>query len=320
MIIIKEHKVLDKSIIMRNSIAFLLFFLSVASSFGQSVYVSKEYSDNIPSFSYYAVSDDPVADYIATYSPSYLFEETKIGESANIEMTVRTFFNYSDNKILSQIVLSVESGQMLRENTRAKVDDAYIWESIDPDEIDSILRFLSSVEPLNVRYDDPMTRVYNTKHGLLLLSRGNDIRIRFPNSPVVRNISARYWIPLFEKAKKAILDISIGRDIFDANTLFFSQPGQSAQTANAQVKGRSVLGSLPKPAYNSQNEGTVVVTVKVDQFGSVTEAIPGAEGTTVTDKKLWNAARAAALKAHFNQSANAPALQDGTITYIFKLK
>jgi hypothetical protein len=52
----------------------------------------------------------------------------------------------------------------------------------------------------------------------------------------------------------------------------------------------------------------------------VTEAIPGAEGTTVTDKTLWNAARSAALKAHFNQSANAPALQTGTITYIFKLK
>ena len=64
----------------------------------------------------------------------------------------------------------------------------------------------------------------------------------------------------------------------------------------------------------------MVVQVKVDQYGTVTEAIAGAEGTTVTDKNLWAAARSAALKAHFNMDANAPAMQTGTITYIFKLK
>ena len=102
----------------------------------------------------------------------------------------------------------------------------------------------------------------------------------------------------------------------DGNT----KEGKSEGSANAHVKGRNVVGSLPKPSYNTQMEGVVVVQVKVDQYGTVTEAIPGAEGTTVTDKTLWNAARSAALKAHFNQSANAPALQTGTITYIFKLK
>ena len=96
--------------------------------------------------------------------------------------------------------------------------------------------------------------------------------------------------------------------------------GKTEGTANAHVKGRNIVGSLPKPTYNAQVEGTVVVQVKVDQYGQVTEAIPGAEGTTVTDKTLWNAARNAALKAHFNQNANAPAMQTGTITYIFKLK
>jgi len=96
--------------------------------------------------------------------------------------------------------------------------------------------------------------------------------------------------------------------------------GKTEGSANAHVKGRNVVGTLPKPSYNAQTEGTVVVQIKVDQYGTVTEAIPGAEGTTVTDKTLWNAARSAALKAHFNQSANAPALQTGTITYIFKLK
>ena len=102
----------------------------------------------------------------------------------------------------------------------------------------------------------------------------------------------------------------------DGNT----KEGKTEGSANAHLKGRNVVGSLPKPTYSTQLEGIVVVQIKVDQYGTVTEAIPGAEGTTVTDKTLWNAARSAALKAHFNQSANAPAVQSGTITYIFKLK
>ena len=102
----------------------------------------------------------------------------------------------------------------------------------------------------------------------------------------------------------------------DGNT----KEGKVEGSANAHVKGRNVVGSLPKPSYATQAQGTVVVQVKVDQYGNVTEAIPGAEGTTVTDKTLWNAARNAAMKAHFNMDAGAPAVQTGTITYIFKLK
>ena len=90
--------------------------------------------------------------------------------------------------------------------------------------------------------------------------------------------------------------------------------------SNAHLEGRTVQGSLPRPAYSSQVSGVVVVRIKVDQWGTVTEAVPGADGTTVTDKNLWTAARNAALKAHFNQAADAPAIQTGTITYIFKLK
>ncbi len=96
--------------------------------------------------------------------------------------------------------------------------------------------------------------------------------------------------------------------------------GKTEGSANVHVKGRNVVGSLPKPSYNSQTEGIVVVQIKIDQFGHVKEATPGADGTTTKDKTLWNAARSAALKAHFNQSASTPALQTGTITYIFKLK
>lgn len=95
--------------------------------------------------------------------------------------------------------------------------------------------------------------------------------------------------------------------------------GRTEGKANAHLQGRNVLGTLPHPSYGVQESGTVVVTVWVDNYGNVQKAQPGADGTTVTNKDLWNAARNAAMKTHFNQSADAPALQQGTITYIFKL-
>ena len=89
---------------------------------------------------------------------------------------------------------------------------------------------------------------------------------------------------------------------------------------DGNAKGRNTLGALPRPSYPVQKSGIVVVKVWVDNYGNVKKAVPGADGTTVTDDKLWAAARSAAMKTHFNESIDAPAMQEGTITYIFKLK
>lgn len=96
--------------------------------------------------------------------------------------------------------------------------------------------------------------------------------------------------------------------------------GAVAGTPNAHVQGRNVVGNVPRPSYSTQESGKVVVTIWVDQYGNVQKAVAGADGTTVTDKTLWAAARNAALKTHFNMNADAPAMQEGTITYIFNLK
>ena len=95
--------------------------------------------------------------------------------------------------------------------------------------------------------------------------------------------------------------------------------GETSGEPNAKVKGRKVVGSLPRPTYGTQAAGKVVVEIWVDNYGNVQKATAGVEGTTVTDKTLWQAARKAALGAHFNMSADAPPLQQGTITYIFRL-
>lgn len=96
--------------------------------------------------------------------------------------------------------------------------------------------------------------------------------------------------------------------------------GKTVGKPNAHLKGRSVLGNLPHPSGNFQKEGVVVVAIWVRPDGGVEKAQAGVEGTTVSDTQLWTAARNAAMGAHFNVAADAPALQQGTITYIFKLK
>ena len=96
--------------------------------------------------------------------------------------------------------------------------------------------------------------------------------------------------------------------------------GRTDGKPNAHVEGRSTVGNIPRPAYNVQESGVVVVNIWVDNYGNVVKAVPGGDGTTVLNKTLLTAARKAALETHFNMNADAPAMQEGTITYYFNLK
>ena len=99
-----------------------------------------------------------------------------------------------------------------------------------------------------------------------------------------------------------------------------TQTGSVEGEPQARLAGRSVMGSLPEPEYTVNKAGRVVVRISVDQYGTVISATPGATGTTVQDRVLWEASKKAALEAKFNLSSNAPPVQDGTITYIFRLR
>jgi hypothetical protein len=81
--------------------------------------------------------------------------------------------------------------------------------------------------------------------------------------------------------------------------------------------GDRTIKSLPKPNYNSKDEGIVVVTIWVNKQGSVTKTQAGDRGTTTTNKTLWKLAEDAAKKAKFDVKSNAPEEQKGTITYNF---
>jgi colicin import membrane protein len=86
-----------------------------------------------------------------------------------------------------------------------------------------------------------------------------------------------------------------------------------------ELQGRG-FQSLPAPKYDYQGEGRVVVDVSVDRSGKVTQAVPGAKGSTTLDDYLLTTAKEAALKATFAPKPDAPLTQKGTITYNFILK
>jgi TonB family protein len=97
-------------------------------------------------------------------------------------------------------------------------------------------------------------------------------------------------------------------------------PGGGAGNSNISydLSGRSAQ-SLPRPVYDIQVEGKVIVEVTVDKSGKVINAVAGRPGSTTLDATLLRIAREAALKATFNRSSEAPEIQKGTITYNFKL-
>ena len=102
----------------------------------------------------------------------------------------------------------------------------------------------------------------------------------------------------------------------DGNPNATSPVGSHGNGVSFVLNGRSSK-YLPKPEYNSPEQGTVVVAITVDREGKVIKAIAGAQGSTTTDGTLKKLATNAALKATFQANANAPEEQIGTITYKF---
>ena len=85
------------------------------------------------------------------------------------------------------------------------------------------------------------------------------------------------------------------------------------------LNGRSLgPGGLPRPIYNVQEEGRVVVTITVNPAGQVIHTSIN-KRTNTANAALRKAAEDAARKARFN-SVGGVNNQTGTITYYFKLK
>ncbi|MDL2291817.1 cell envelope integrity protein TolA [Bacteroides sp. OttesenSCG-928-F21] len=96
-------------------------------------------------------------------------------------------------------------------------------------------------------------------------------------------------------------------------------PTGSGGYGTFDLGGRSIgEGGLPRPVYNVQEEGKVVVSITVNPAGNVISTSINRQTNTVSPA-LRKAAEEAAKKARFN-SVEGVNNQTGTITYFFKLK
>ena len=154
---------------------------------------------------------------------------------------------------------------------------------------------------------------------------GPDGDVETPEPPREKEINKKALFAAKDnKAKKDTLAAQTAREVSDAlkagHALGNIEDGKTDGQPKAELKGRTPIGSLPSPSAPGQQVGKVIVEIWVDQYGEVKKAVAGAQGTTVSDAKLWKAAEDAAMKATFNMDGNAAAMQKGTITYIFKVQ
>ena len=92
--------------------------------------------------------------------------------------------------------------------------------------------------------------------------------------------------------------------------------GKGSDGGNSwSLAGRSLKGRLAQPSYRGNEQGTIVVAIRVDASGKVVDASIGT-GTTITSAELRQAALKAAKRNVFT-TGNSPAI--GTITYKFTL-
>lgn len=97
---------------------------------------------------------------------------------------------------------------------------------------------------------------------------------------------------------------------FEGNPL-----GKGTSGGNSwSVNGRNLKGNIVKPSYNSNIEGSVIVTIRVNASGRVISA--NVTGGTISDPQLREAARQAALKTVFSEGKDEVT---GVITFNFKL-
>lgn len=80
------------------------------------------------------------------------------------------------------------------------------------------------------------------------------------------------------------------------------------------LEGRGIKGKLPQPSNNFNQEGKVIVEIRVNAAGQVVSAT--VKGGDVSDKQTQQLALEAARKAKFTEGDHD---QVGTITYKFKL-
>ncbi|AOW20339.1 energy transducer TonB [Urechidicola croceus] len=109
-----------------------------------------------------------------------------------------------------------------------------------------------------------------------------------------------------------------GSENGDPNADGYYGNGGSGGGGDYQLGSRRPI-SKPKPEYDCNEEGLVIVTIEVDRAGKVIKATPGTKGSTNNAACLLTRAKEAALKTTWQADSNAGSKQIGIIKYRFSL-
>ena len=109
-----------------------------------------------------------------------------------------------------------------------------------------------------------------------------------------------------------------GKVTGDLNASGYYGNGGSGGNGDYQLGNREAL-NRPKPDYECEEEGLVVVTIEVNRAGKVIKATPGTKGSTNTAECLLSQAKTAALKTTWEPDPKAGIKQIGIIKYRFSL-
>lgn len=85
------------------------------------------------------------------------------------------------------------------------------------------------------------------------------------------------------------------------------------------LEGRRPVSAFPRPSYDVEEQGRVVIEIAVNSKGEVISAEFHSRGSTTQNAALVAAAKRAAMGARFSVSEKNE-LQVGTIEYVFRLK
>lgn len=120
-------------------------------------------------------------------------------------------------------------------------------------------------------------------------------------------------LPLCNKIFDAMRDF--GTLEVDASAMQITSENNLQNSGNGSwsLAGRSLKGRLVEPSNSGNEQGTIVVTIRVDASGKVIDAIIGT-GTTITSPSMRLAAMEAAKKNVFTAGDS---MAFGTITYEF---
>lgn len=94
----------------------------------------------------------------------------------------------------------------------------------------------------------------------------------------------------------------------------------NSQSGSFSLEGRSIAGSLVTPPYTRNSEGKIVINIKVNREGAVTDASYNPQHSTISDANMIEAATKAAMNTRFSRKSDALFVQTGTITYNFRLR